>query len=90
MKPQASRADRFYRLSAGLLLLGFAVAVLWIARAARPHWLARISTVRVGWFFLDCFERGPWKSQSVHYQVVLRKNEESFGFSEVLEERPTS
>ena len=52
MKAEASRADRFYRLSAGLLLLGFAVAVLWIVRAAPPDGLARISTVRLGWFLL--------------------------------------
>jgi len=48
----SGRGGRFYRLSAGLLLVGLVVAVLWVARVAGSDWLIQLSTVDVGWFFV--------------------------------------
>jgi SAM-dependent methyltransferase len=48
----SGRGGRFYRLSAGLLLVGLVVAVLWVARVARSDWLVQLARVDVGWFFL--------------------------------------
>ena len=52
MTADSGRGGRFYRLSAGLLLVGLVVAVLWVARVAGPDWLAQLSRVDVGWFFV--------------------------------------
>jgi SAM-dependent methyltransferase/uncharacterized membrane protein YbhN (UPF0104 family) len=47
---KTARGDRFYRLSAGLLLVGLFVAVLWVVRVAESDWLAQLSSVDVVWF----------------------------------------